>query len=156
MDRYFEKISYEQFAKDISSDRELYDSYKLPSRATNKSCGYDFYAINDVTIKPGQIVKIPTGYKAKFLSDEMIFLIIRSSLGFKYNIRMCNQVGVIDADYYNNEDNEGHMFVSLQNEGDKDFCIEKGQAYCQGIFVKYLTCGDKVSKVRTSGIGSTD
>lgn len=156
MDRYFEKISYEQFAKDISSDRELYDSYKLPSRATNKSCGYDFYAINDVTIKPGQIVKIPTGYKAKFLSDEMLFLIIRSSLGFKYNIRMCNQVGVIDADYYNNEDNEGHMFVSLQNEGDKDFCIEKGQAYCQGIFVKYLTCGDKVSKVRTSGIGSTD
>lgn len=156
MDRYFEKISYEQFAKDISSDRELYDSYKLPSRATNKSCGYDFYAINDVTIKPGQIVKIPTGYKAKFLSDEMLFLIIRSSLGFKYNIRMCNQVGVIDADYYNNEDNEGHMFVSLQNEGDKDFCIGKGQAYCQGIFVKYLTCGDKVSKVRTSGIGSTD
>lgn len=156
MDRYFEKISYEQFAKDISRDRELYDSYKLPSRATNKSCGYDFYAINDVTIKPGQIVKIPTGYKAKFLSDEMLFLIIRSSLGFKYNIRMCNQVGVIDADYYNNEDNEGHMFVSLQNEGDKDFCIEKGQAYCQGIFVKYLTCGDKVSKVRTSGIGSTD
>lgn len=156
MDRYFEKISYEQFAKDISSDRDLYDSYKLPSRATNKSCGYDFYAINDVTIKPGQIVKIPTGYKAKFLSDEMLFLIIRSSLGFKYNVRMCNQVGVIDADYYNNEDNEGHMFVSLQNEGDKDFCIEKGQAYCQGIFVKYLTCGDKVSKVRTSGIGSTD
>ena len=156
MDRYFEKISYEQFAKDIISDRELYDSYKLPSRATNKSCGYDFYAINDVTIKPGQIVKIPTGYKAKFLSDEMLFLIIRSSLGFKYNVRMCNQVGVIDADYYNNEDNEGHMFVSLQNEGDKDFCIEKGQAYCQGIFVKYLTCGDKVSKVRTSGIGSTD
>ena len=156
MDRYFEKISYEQFAKDISSNRELYDSYKLPSRATNKSCGYDFYAINDVTIKPGQIVKIPTGYKAKFLSDEMLFLIIRSSIGFKYNVRMCNQVGVIDADYYNNEDNEGHMFVSLQNEGDKDFCIEKGQAYCQGIFVKYLTCGDKVSKVRTSGIGSTD
>lgn len=156
MDRYFEKISYEQFAKDISSDRDLYDSYKLPSRATNKSCGYDFYAINDVTIKPGQIVKIPTGYKAKFLSDEMLFLIIRSSIGFKYNVRMCNQVGVIDADYYNNEDNEGHMFVSLQNEGDKDFCIEKGQAYCQGIFVKYLTCGDKVSKVRTSGIGSTD
>lgn len=156
MDRYFEKISYEQFAKDISRDRELYDSYKLPSRATNKSCGYDFYAINDVTIKPGQIVKIPTGYKAKFLSDEMLFLIIRSSIGFKYNVRMCNQVGVIDADYYNNEDNEGHMFVSLQNEGDKDFCIEKGQAYCQGIFVKYLTCGDKVSKVRTSGIGSTD
>lgn len=156
MDRYFEKISYEQFAKDISRDRELYDSYKIPSRATNKSCGYDFYAINDVTIKPGQIVKIPTGYKAKFLSDEMLFLIIRSSIGFKYNVRMCNQVGVIDADYYNNEDNEGHMFVSLQNEGDKDFCIEKGQAYCQGIFVKYLTCGDKVSKVRTSGIGSTD
>ena len=76
-------------------------------------------------------------------------------MGFKYNVRMCNQVGIIDSDYYNNSDNEGHMWVSLQNEGKEDYVIKKGSAYCQGIFIKYLTCGDEVDMKRVSGIGST-
>lgn len=154
--RYFEKISFDEFSKDISDDRDLYDKYELPKRATRNSCGYDFYAIEDVVLHPGEIMKIPTGYKAKFNEDEMLMLVVRSSMGFKYNVRMCNQVGIIDSDYYNNSVNEGHMWVSLQNEGDKDFKIEKGTAYCQGIFVKYLTCGDEVDIDRESGIGSTN
>ena len=154
--RYFEKISFDMFSKDISNDRNLYDNYELPRRATRSSCGYDFYAINDMVLHPGEIKKIPTGYKAKFNDDEMLMLVVRSSMGFKYNIRMCNQVGIIDSDYYNNSDNEGHMWVSLQNEGNKDFEIKKGTAYCQGIFVKYLTCGDEVDVERESGIGSTN
>ena len=44
------------------------------------------------------------------MKKEFLGIYIRSSLGFKYNIRMCNQVGIIDADYYNNKDNEGHIF----------------------------------------------
>ena len=155
MDRYFEKISYKQFEKDITSDHELYDNYELPRRASKNSAGYDFIAHTQYIIKPGEILSIPTGYKAKFLSDEVLFLIVRSSMGFKYNVRMCNQVGVIDSDYYNNIDNEGHIWVSLQNEGDKDFIINKGDAYVQGIFLKYLTCGDDVSHSRVGGIGST-
>ena len=154
--RYFEKISFDEFSKDISDDRDLYDKYELPKRATRNSCGYDFYAIEDVVLHPGEIMKIPTGYKAKFNEDEMLMLVVRSSMGFKYNVRMCNQVGIIDSDYYNNSVNEGHMWVSLQNEGDKDFKMEKGTAYCQGIFVKYLTCGDEVDIDRESGIGSTN
>ena len=62
----------------------------------------------------------------------------------------------IDNDYYNNSDNEGHIYVSLQNEGDKEYVIQKGTAYCQGIFLKYFTCGDKVEEIRNGGIGSTD
>ncbi len=65
-------------------------------------------------------------------------------MGFKYNIRLCNQVGVIDADYYNNPDNEGHIFVKIQNEGDKEVTIKKGDAIAQGIFMKFLiTDSDK-------------
>ena len=97
MDRYFEKISYDQFAKDITDNKELYDSYRLPARASRYSAGYDFYAICDMVIRPGEIKKIPTGYKAKFLEDEMLLLVVRSSMGFKYNVRMCNQVGVITS-----------------------------------------------------------
>ena len=154
--RCFEKISFEQFSKDVYNDRDLYDSYELPKRATRSSCGYDFYAIEDIVLHPGEIKKIPTGYKAKFNEDEMLMLVVRSSMGFKYNVRMCNQVGIIDSDYYNNSDNEGHMWVSLQNEGSKDYEIKKGTAYSQGIFVKYLTCGDEVDAERFAGIGSTN
>ena len=154
--RYFEKISFKQFSKDICDDKDLYEEYELPKRATKSSAGYDFYALYDMVLHPGEILKIPTGYKAKFNYDEMLMLVIRSSMGFKYNVRMCNQVGIIDSDYYNNSDNEGHMWVSLQNEGKEDYVIKKGIAYCQGIFVKYLTCGDEIDTVRESGIGSTN
>ena len=154
--RCFEKISFEQFKKDVYDDRDLYDSYELPRRGSKNSCGYDFFALEDMVLQPGEIKKIPTGYKAKFNEDEMLMLVVRSSMGFKYNVRMCNQVGIIDSDYYNNSDNEGHMWVSLQNEGNKDYEIKKGTAYCQGIFVKYLTCGDEVESSRVSGIGSTN
>ena len=156
MERYFEKISFEQFQKDISNNKELYQEYSLPKRATKNSCGYDFFAICDVVLHPGEIKKIPTGYKAKFQEDEMLMLVVRSSMGFKYNVRMCNQVGIIDPDYYDNLDNEGHIWIALQNEGNIDYEIKKGTAYCQGIFVKYLTCDDMPEKERISGIGSTD
>ena len=156
MERYFEKISFEQFKKDIKDDKKLYEEYDLPVRKTKHSAGYDFLAIEDFEIAPGEIKKIPTGYKAKYPTDEMLMIVIRSSMGFKYNIRMTNQVGIIECDYYNNIDNEGHMFVSLQNEGDKVFKINKGEAYAQGIFVKFLTCGEEVDNIRVGGIGSTN
>ena len=156
MDRYFEKISFERFSLDVKNDRKLYDEYKLPRRASKNSCGYDFLAMEDYIIHPGEIKKIPTGYKAKFLSDEMLMIVVRSSMGFKYNVRMCNQVGVIESDYYNNISNEGHMWVALQNEGDKDYIIKKGDAYAQGIFIKFLTCGDNPEEERIGGLGSTN
>ena len=155
-DRFFEKISFEQFKKDISDDMELYHEYVLPVRKTRCSCGYDFIATSDMVLHPNEIVNIPTGYKAKFLRDEMLMLVVRSSMGFQYNVRMCNQVGIIDSDYYGNSSNEGHIWVALQNEGENDYVIKKGSSYCQGIFVKYFTCGEEVEMDRCGGIGSTD
>ena len=156
MERGFYKISFEQFCKDICNDNDLYLDYKLPKRASSFSCGYDFISFRDIILHPGEIVKIPTGYKVKLNDDEFLMLVVRSSMGFKYNVRMCNQVGIIDSDYYDNSDNEGHIWVALQNEGDKDYIIEKGTAYTQAIFMKYLTCGDEVNNSRIGGIGSTD
>ncbi len=100
----------------------------------------------DFTIKPGEIKKIPTGIKADMNDDEVLLLVDRSSQGFKYNIRMCNQVGVIDKDYYNNEDNEGHIWIKLQNEGDKDYIVKKGEGIIQGMFVKFLTIDNEKEK----------
>ena len=155
--RKFEKISFEQFKKDIVDDKVLYESYSLPKRGTKCSAGYDFYSLYDYTLKPGEIMKIPTGIKVCMEEDDVLFLIDRSSMGFKYNVRMCNQVGVIDADYYNNNDNEGHMWIRIQNEGDKDYIVKKGDAMIQGIFMKYLKTDDDVESEneRNGGFGST-
>ena len=157
MKRVFEKISFEQFKKDISNNKNLYDKYILPKRATQASAGYDFFAIEEITISPGEKIKFPTGYKAKFSSDEMLMLIVRSSMGFKHNVRLTNQVGIIDSDYYNNESNEGHIWVSLQNHGNNEYIIKKGDAYMQGIFLKFLiTDNDNANTSRTGGFGSTN
>ena len=153
--RRFEKISLEEFSKYY--DKKLYEEYDLPKRMTAHSAGYDFFAIEGFTIKPGEIKKIPTGYKATFESDEVLLIVDRGSMGYKYNVRITNQVIVIDADYYNNPNNEGHMFISLQNEGDKDYVVKKGDAYAQGIFVKFLICDDDTTtNKRIGGIGSTN
>ena len=152
--RALEKISFEQFKKDIKDDRHLYDAYRMPSRKTKASVGYDFYAIEAFELQPGEIKKIPTGIKAKFPEDEAFLLLVRSSMGFKYNVRLCNQVGLIDSDFYNNAENEGHMWFALQNEGDKVFKIEAGEAFGQGVFIKYYTCGEEVENTREGWSGN--
>lgn len=156
--RFFEKISFEQFKKDIIDDKELYNTLKLPIRGTQRSAGYDFHSPIDVVLKPNDIVKIPTGIKASMNDDEVLLVYIRSNMGFKYNIRMCNQTGIIDSDYYNNPSNEGHIFIKIQNEGKDEFIIKKGDRICQGIFIKYLTIDneEKIDNERTGGIGSTN
>jgi len=155
--RKFEKISYEQFKKDICEDQKLYEIYELPMRSTKNSAGYDIKALANYLIKPNEIIKIPTGIKACMNSDEVLLIIIRSSLGFKYNARLCNQVGVIDSDYYNNSDNEGHIFIAIKNEGDKELEIKSGEHFVQGIFTKFLTVDGEeiINGTRVGGIGST-
>ena len=155
--RFFEKISFKQFEKDITSDRKLYEEYTVPKRATEYSAGYDFIALQDYVIKKHETLKIPTGIKAQMNNGEVLLLVIRSSIGFKYNVRMCNQVGVIDKDYYNNNENEGHIFIKLQNEGEEDFVVKKNNKIVQGIFIKYLTTDneEKINIKRVGGIGST-
>ena len=59
-------------------------------------------------------------------------------MGFKYNIRLVNQVGIIDFDYYNNQNNEGHIFIKIQNEGTETVKFKAREAIAQGIFLKYL------------------
>ena len=154
--RKFEKVSREVFERDIPDGN--YDELILPKRGTKYSAGYDFYSPISFTLRPGERKVIPTGMKVCMEENEFLAIYVRSSLGFKYDIRMCNQVGVIDADYYNNTSNEGHMWIKIQNEGDKDYVVKKGDAMIQGIFVKFLKTDHDIEseKRRNGGIGSTN
>lgn len=155
--RKFEKVSYGEYKKATGKDLDSYNSYKLPIRKTKNSAGYDFESIIEFTLKPGESIKIPLGIKVIMNSDEMLMLVNRSSFGFKYNVRMCNQIGIIESDFYNNEENEGHMYIKLQNEGEKDFEVKLKDRICQGIFVKFLIVDDEeeIKNKRSGGLGST-
>ena len=148
----FLKISSEQAIADNVSD---YDDIKLPKRATVGSAGYDFFSPMSFTLLPGETIKIATGIRCRIDEGFVLKIYPRSSFGFKYRAVLDNTVGIIDSDYFN-ADNEGHIFVKITNNGDKTLVVNKGDAFCQGIFVQYfLTCDDDATGVRTGGIGST-
>ena len=138
----------------------------LPERSTTNAAGYDFRAAQDIVIpakKNGdqQLPKptlVPTGIKAYMQPNEVLLLINRSSGPIKRSLVQPNGVGVIDADYYNNEANEGEIFGQLINLGSQDYLIHKGDRIFQGIFVPFLTVdGDNCGKnKRHGGFGSTD
>lgn len=157
MARYFEKISFEQFKKDIKDDIELYNKIELPKRSTKKSAGYDIKSMEYGIIKPGEAKNFKTGLKVCMNEDEVLYIYSRSSYAYKYNVCLMNNVGVIDSDFYNNPDNEGHFQIRLVNFGDKDLEINIGDRIGQGVFMKYLTIDneEEIKNVRTSGIGST-
>lgn len=141
---------------------EIISDYKdkdihLPVRKTAKSAGYDLEAAQDKLIKAGQCGVIATGLKAYMQDDEYLGIHIRSSLAFKKHLNLINSQGVIDADYYNNPDNEGHIMIGLINFGTEDVFIQKGMRIAQAIFYKFLTVDDDIANdsVRQGGFGST-
>lgn len=150
-------ISEEQFKKD-GVDRlcNYEDLNKLPKRATKGSAGYDFYSICDFDLKPGERIKLPTGVSVCLPSDCFLLCAPRSSLGFKYRLQMDNTIGIIDSDY-SESDNEGHIWVSFTNCGDKEVHIKKGEAIFQGIILPFgITTDDDAVGVRNGGFGSTN
>ena len=156
--RKFEKISFNQFKKDVTDSKELYNKIELPKRSTHNSAGYDIRSAIECVIKSHESKVIKTGVKACMNEDEVLYLYIRSSLGFKYDISLSNNVGVIDSDYYNNDNNEGHIQVKLINHGDNDFIVHIGDRIAQGVFMKYLTVDneEKIESIRVGGMGSTN
>ena len=145
--RGFEKISK---YKDVD--------FPMPARKTKTSAGYDIFVPEDVALRPGRLVMVPTGVKAYMQPDEFLGVHIRSSMAVKKGLRLLNNVGIIDADYYNNPDNEGHIMLAIMNTGMQPLVLKKGERVAQGIFYKYLTTDDdgKAEKEdRSGGFGST-
>ncbi|KRM95927.1 deoxyuridine 5-triphosphate nucleotidohydrolase [Liquorilactobacillus aquaticus DSM 21051] len=159
----------------------------LPRRATRNAAGYDFCAARDFTlpsiwkmnfakviwnrfhqkdltsedyIKAQRELKpflVPTGVKAYMQPNEFLLLANRSSNPLKRNLILPNGVGIVDADYYNNESNEGEIFFQLLNFGVKDLVIKKGERIGQGIFMPFLLAEaeSKPLAEREGGFGSS-
>lgn len=162
----FEKVSFEQFSKDFIKLfnniarvklEEIYNSINIPSRATRGSAGYDFYSPVTITLEKGETINIPTGIRCKIKEYWFLGIFPRSSLGFKYSLKLNNTVGIIDSDYFYS-DNEGHIFIKITNDSPKNetIIIEQGKGFAQGIFIPFgITIDDNTTDIRNGGIGST-
>lgn len=188
----FEKVSLEEFTKAM---KELYPKYTfgeneieimwknimLPVRATKQSAGYDFFAPFEFILRPGCAVTIPTGIRVKIDDGYAMALIPKSGIGVKSSTRLSNTIGLIDADYYNS-DNEGHIMVRMEmpveptsklipkmtGQGNlygvdtqvvrKNLKISADQKFVQGVFIPFgiTTDDDETEKEdRNGGFGST-
>ncbi|HAT55483.1 MAG TPA: dUTP diphosphatase [Lactobacillus sp.] len=159
----------------------------LPKRQTKYAAGYDLAASEDFTLpsiwrrnflkvlwhlrhkenvtdelmlaadKELKPYLVPTGVKAYMRYNEVLMLVNRSSGPLKRRLILPNGVGVIDADYYSNDSNDGEIFVQLVNYGLRDVKIKKGDRIGQGIFVNYLTVDDEDEPEhdRDGGFGSS-
>lgn len=162
----FHKVSETQFLEgflDAFSDYKkedalaVYETLKLPKRATSGSAGYDFFSPIDFTLKPGETIKIPTGIRVEMEENWVLHLYPRSGLGFKFRLQLNNTVGIIDSDYFYS-DNEGHIFAKVTNDSNENKTLEvkAGTGFMQGIFLEYgITTDDDTTEVRNGGFGST-
>lgn len=162
----FFKVSFNQFCADysdtfsyISKDElvKIYDNLTLPSRATVGSAGYDFVTPVEITLKPKQCIKIPTGIRVKMEPGWMLQCYPKSGLGTKFRMQLDNTVGIIDSDYFYAK-NEGHIIIKITNDSneDKTLKIDAGKAFFQAIFVEYgITVDDNATDQRVGGFGST-
>lgn len=129
----------------------------LPYRATLHSAGYDIESAEDILIPKNSIVLVKTGFKVYMQEDEVFLIYPRSSLSVKKGLTIPNNVGVIDKDYYENPNNDGHVFVAIYNFSNEDKLISKGERIAQGIFQKFLKADidNTTGNIRTGGFGST-
>ena len=159
----------------------------MPVRKTAQSAGYDFVVAEDIIIPPyselvekmkayspvitptldaaaaaiksanAKVSLVSTGMKCKLEEGTYLELSVRSSCPLKHWLILGNSVGIIDADYYNNPDNEGEIFFQIINLAPFPIQLKCGDAIGQGIIKPYLvTENDIATGTRIGGFGSTD
>ena len=173
---------------EVISDKAFPDA-QLPEYQTKLAAGADFFCAEKVTIpsiwkslakrlvcgiagiidvdtstdnkelaKKFAPTLVHTGIKASMKEDEVLMLYNRSS-NPKRGLVLANSVGVIDADYYNNQSNDGEIMFAFYNFMPFDITLKVGDRVGQGVFQKFLRpeVGLKIKEVdRTGGHGSTN
>ena len=191
----FEKVSFKEFCRAMEvvltiadarkiNLKKIYNDIQLPVRSTEFSGGYDFFIPFNVVMQTDSALVIPTGIRCKFdQKDFTLDIVPRSGLGFKHGIYLSNTIGIIDADYYDSE-NEGHIMIKLEmppsrvsdplvavDSMNDDYAhilagltfpnnetlkLNKGDRFVQGIFHQYgITTDDQAVGKRSGGFGST-
>lgn len=139
--------------------KRMEEDIKLPERSTLNSAGYDFFATEDIIFNPKTITRVFTGIKCELMPNQVLILANRSSNPSKKGLILLNGIGVVDADYYGNSDNDGEIAFEFYNMLDEVVEIKKGEKLGQGLILKFdKTEDDYISNpnnIRAGGFGST-
>jgi dUTP pyrophosphatase len=144
-----------KFTGILKEDSEGGPYRRLPERGTKNAMAYDFYSPIDFTVEPKQTYLLKTGIKAQFPENIGLVLNVRSSMGKKH-IMLANSSGWVDADYYENPDNDGEIGFMFYNYGEDTWEVKAGDKIGQGMFVEYYKAiDDSATAEREGGWGST-
>lgn len=144
-------------------DRLFHSNFTFVDDGSNYMPGYTigFDDLENLVRSCGmKATLVATGIKCKLDKDTYLQLSVRSSTPLKHWIILANGVGIIDGDYYNNPDNEGHIQFQLINLSPFDVHLRKGDRIGQGVILPYLTTEDDAAlqeryQKRCGGFGST-
>lgn len=132
--------------------KKLRPEATIPTRGTAFSAGFDMYSINNISVLPGEQVKIPTGIACAIPQGHAGFVWARSSVAVNYGVDV--HAGLIDSDY------RGEIHVCLINHGKNAFDILKGDRVAQMVVSPVLLESEEVGELsdpftRSGGFGST-
>jgi len=115
----------------------------LPRYMTPHSAGMDICAAvsQPVTIQPGEIILIPSGFAISLPEGFEAQIRPRSGLAIKHGISIANAPGTIDADY------RGEIKIGLINFGKYPYVISRGDRIAQMII-------SRVSRARLEVVAS--
>ena len=152
-------ITYE-YRNEFEKVNRIKEDIRLPERATMHSAGYDFFAIEDVTLQPNEVTIVMTGVKCRLFPDTALLLINRSSNPIKKGLVLANGVGLVDSDYYSNPTNDGEIGFEFYNISKDPVTIRKGDKLGQGVITRFNVAENDnfdpiTGAVRTGGFGST-
>lgn len=107
----------------------------LPVYGSAEAAGADLHACltQDVIIKPGETVFIPTGLSMEIPKGCAGLIYARSGLASKRGLAPANKVGVIDSDY------RGEFIVALHNHGQEDQTVSHGERVAQLLITPVFT-----------------
>lgn len=134
---------------------KIFEDAVIPARATSLSAGFDISSAEDVVIKKKETYAVSTGLCWDLKHGELGgnltlagFLLPRSGVSKKTNLRMANSVGLIDADY------RGEIKVLLQNTGSRPEEIKKGMRIAQLVILP--VCIPEIKEVKIEDLSETD
>lgn len=120
------------------------ENAKIPQYANVGDSGVDVYALQDITIHPGETVLVPTGLKVALPPGYELQVRPKSGRALKTKLRVANTPGTIDSGYRDEVkiiienveppirdikiDDDGKVTSILYGS---DYFIGKGEKFCQ-------------------------
>lgn len=105
----------------------------LPTQASASAAGFDVTSAEEVTIAPGAVAAVATGFSMAIPHGYEGQVRPRSGLALKHSVTVLNAPGTIDADY------RGEVKVILINHGATPFRIQRGDRIAQLVFAPVTT-----------------